>query len=635
QRCTSPPYPSSTDLEHWHRNTIKGASDGSIVQNSEPCYRNTASIASKMWLLIFLVWLAVWAGGTYWYLFGKPSPFSLESVRPPGPREFDQKKRDKVIKQAGATLSKAGKKVLVLEQHDQAGGCCHTYIEKGFEFDVGLHYIGQVHENSLLRIAFDQITEGQLEFQELNPHFDTIQIGVGDEKREYTIVSGKSEMKAHLMKQFPDETEAIEEFFKTMKVSAKKTHYLATLKLIPQWVALFLLKSGIADFASSVFRLSGTRASDFVDALTKNKDLQVIFSYLFYGVPPKDSSVLINALLIHHYKRGAYYPKGGASEIAFHIIRTIQKSGGNCLVRAPVSQILVNEKGAAYGVKVRKGQEEVEIHAPVVVSNCGIFTTFQKLLPPEIQVKQGIQDRLNMMKHGRGSFLVFSGFDGTQEELGLVSTNFWLFKNNDMDKSMEEFFAMSKEEAPDNIPMMFITMPSAKDPEAKLRHPGKSCMTILTMVNYEWFEEWKDTSVRKRGDEYYNYKMRFANHLFDWACTLFPKIKDKLVFQDVATPLTNSHYLGSQRGAMYSAEHNLERFYAESVARNRCNTPVKNLFISGQDVFSCGIAGALHGGLLCASTVLDHIVYIDLLLLKKKLKRRKARELAGLAKKLQ
>lgn len=53
-------------------------------------------------------------------------------------------------------------------------------------------------------------------------------------------------------------------------------------------------------------------------------------------------------------------------------------------------------------------------------------------------------------------------------------------------------------------------------------------MTILTMVKYEWFEEWKDTSVRKRGDEYYNYKMRFAKNLFDWACTLFPKIKDKV-----------------------------------------------------------------------------------------------------------
>lgn len=34
-------------------------------------------------------------------------------------------------------LAKVGKKVLVLEQHDRAGGCCHTFTEKGFEFDVG------------------------------------------------------------------------------------------------------------------------------------------------------------------------------------------------------------------------------------------------------------------------------------------------------------------------------------------------------------------------------------------------------------------------------------------------------------------------------------------------------------------
>lgn len=36
-----------------------------------------------------------------------------------------------------ATLAKAGRRVLVLEQHDQAGGCCHTFQQHGFEFDVG------------------------------------------------------------------------------------------------------------------------------------------------------------------------------------------------------------------------------------------------------------------------------------------------------------------------------------------------------------------------------------------------------------------------------------------------------------------------------------------------------------------
>ena len=35
-----------------------------------------------------------------------------------------------------ALLSKVGKKVLVLEQHYIAGGCTHTFEDKGYEFDT-------------------------------------------------------------------------------------------------------------------------------------------------------------------------------------------------------------------------------------------------------------------------------------------------------------------------------------------------------------------------------------------------------------------------------------------------------------------------------------------------------------------
>lgn len=41
------------------------------------------------------------------------------------------------------------------------------------------------------------------------------------------------------------------------------------------------------------------------------------------------------------------------------------------------------------GVTVLKGQEEIEVHAPVVISNAGIFNTFQKFLPKHIQDKPG------------------------------------------------------------------------------------------------------------------------------------------------------------------------------------------------------------------------------------------------------
>ncbi len=41
-------------------------------------------------------------------------------------------------------LAKLGKNVLVLEQHYVAGGSTHVFEQAGYEFDVGLHYVGNL-----------------------------------------------------------------------------------------------------------------------------------------------------------------------------------------------------------------------------------------------------------------------------------------------------------------------------------------------------------------------------------------------------------------------------------------------------------------------------------------------------------
>ena len=45
-----------------------------------------------------------------------------------------------------ALLGLKGKRVLVLEKHFKIGGWTHTFRRNNYEWDVGIHYIGQVHK---------------------------------------------------------------------------------------------------------------------------------------------------------------------------------------------------------------------------------------------------------------------------------------------------------------------------------------------------------------------------------------------------------------------------------------------------------------------------------------------------------
>jgi all-trans-retinol 13,14-reductase len=86
----------------------------------------------------------------------------------------------------------------------------------------------------------------------------------------------------------------------------------------------------------------------------------------------------------------------------------------------------------------------------------------------------------------------------------------------------------------------------------------------------------------------------------------------------VGTPITNKYYLGARGGEMYGLDHNISRFTPTAAVDLRPETPVSNLFLTGQDVFTAGFVGAAFGGLLCASSVLNRNIYEDLTLLKKK-----------------
>ena len=47
----------------------------------------------------------------------------------------------------------------------------------GYEWDVGIHYIGEMGRQTLNKTLLDQISCGQIEWAPLDEEFDVIQIG--------------------------------------------------------------------------------------------------------------------------------------------------------------------------------------------------------------------------------------------------------------------------------------------------------------------------------------------------------------------------------------------------------------------------------------------------------------------------
>jgi all-trans-retinol 13,14-reductase len=581
-----------------------------------------------------------------------PNPFKRDCRKKPEELVTDQKARDKVLKQgfsekripdtldaiiigsgiggltAGVILAKAGKKVLVLEQHDQAGGCCHTFIDKGYEFDVGIHYIGEMRNNTVTRLLVEQITEGQLQWVDLIDEFDVVALGEPGKQQFYPFVAGGREAwKKGMLKHFPNEEEVLDKYLELLKDVRMNMLGMVMLKLKSKWFCRLLINTGLIHRVTKYFFYSKKTVQEVLDELTDNEDLKAVLSYSFgdYGTVPSKGSFAMHAALINHYLFGASYPRGGASEIGFHMIPIIERAGGRVLVRAPVSSI-VTEDGKAVGVRVAKSSGEVEIRAPLVISDAGVVNTFKTLLPKEVAAQSSI-DRLihKQVDSGVGALTLYVGLKGTGDELNIKPQNIWAFTGNKLSEITEEYFEKSADEAVEsNVPLLFISFPSSKDPTFNERYPGKTACTVVTLARWEWFSEWEAERVGKRGDEYNTIKMAIGKQIWNQVLAIYPQLEDKVEYFDVGSPITNKYYINAPKGEIYGLDHTAKRFGSPDIMMTlRPETEIPGLLLTGQDVLSCGFTGAMMGGVLAASKVLNRNLWDDLVNLKKKVNKTK------------
>lgn len=487
-----------------------------------------------------------------------------------------------------ACMSKLGKKVLVLEQHYTAGGFTHSYDRNGYEWDVGVHYIGDMGaDHTLGKRLFDHITDGQLKWAPLDAHYD--RIFLGDEHVD--LVAGPDEFRAELVRVFPEEEKAIDTYLGYLRKVSKAMPALVLGKVLPDLAAGPL--SILAKRRAPAFLNKPTR--EVLESLTSNQELIAVLTGQWgdNGLPPAESSFIIHSLIARHYLHGGYYPIGGASEMAKTIIPVVQQGGGDVFTYADVTGILI-EKGKAVGVHMADG---AEIRSPLVISNAGVFNTFNTLLPKEAPHWDYYQGKLTTVKRSMASNCLYIGLLDTAENLGLPKTNYWIYPGPNYEKQIQDF--MDDPEAND-IPLTYISFPSAKDPSFSERYPGRATIEIVAPGPFEWYEEWADKTWGKRGDEYEAKKEEYAQRLLKKLYEKFPHLEGKVDYYELSTPLSTNYFCRYSKGEIYGLDHTPGRFELDWL---KPKTRIPGLYLTGQDIMTCGIVGAMLGGLLTTVAV--------------------------------
>ena len=488
-----------------------------------------------------------------------------------------------------ALLAKYGaRKVLVLERHYTPGGYTHVFHRPGYEWDVGVHYIGDLQPGSMLRAVFDVVGEGRIQWADMGEVYDRIVIG----EEAYDFPKGRERFRESMASRFPAESAAIDAYLAAVREATAAVAPFQAAKVLPGPIAALagrLLRRRFLSWSDRTTR-------EVLEGFTRNQRLIAVLTGQFgdYGLPPAQSSFVIHAMVANHYLKGGYYPVGGSGVIVESIAPVIAKSGGRVLINAEVAGIVVEGDRA---VGVRMASDDAVIRAPIVVSDAGVDNTFGRLLPRDVAQRHGLPTQLRQVHASSAHLCLYVGLKETSRALGLPRHNLWVYPHEDHERS----FAESARDPDAPLPAVFISFPSAKDPDFENRHPGRATIEVIALAPYTWFERWRDTRWKKRGAEYDAFKERIAQRMLERLYEQLPLLRGKVDYFELATPLTTRHFSGYGQGEIYGVDHTPQRFRQRFLAPA---TAVPGLYLTGQDIVSCGVGGALMGGVLTASAIL-------------------------------
>ena len=491
---------------------------------------------------------------------------------------------------AAALLAKAGKKVLVLDQHYVAGGNATEFRRKDYVFDVGVHYLGACGPGGTVSEVLRE-ADVQVHFLPMDAEgFDTLCFPDG---MRFAYPRGLDAFERRLLQTFPGEARGIRKYCRFLRGAWR----LMEAEGRPRALLLAIPRS-----LQAVASLNRT-LEEVLDRCTRNPRLRAVLCGPVgdHGIAPSRVSALLHAGLVMHYlHQGAFYPQGGGQVMADRLCERVEAHGGKVLLLARVRRILVEEGRAAGVVFTHPHLKERTVRAPVVISNADLKRTYAELLPPGA-VPAAATAAVADYVMAPGLAVLYLG--ARREVFGEhpANTNYWVLPGDDVEAEHRAI----REGQFSEKPGVFLTLSSLKDPGRRIAPEGVMNLQVMCLTTSSR-SAWGATDGApdyRASSAYQEAKAAMRDRLLARAETVFPGLRAAVTYEELATPLTQARFTLASNGTPYGIAGIPSQFNA---GRPAAQTELPGLLIAGASARSGhGVVGALVGGRAAARAVLE------------------------------
>ena len=439
---------------------------------------------------------------------------------------------------AAALLARSGKRVLVLERNDAAGGFAHAFRRDGCTFDPAIHATGEVE---FITNMLDYL--GVADQVELLP-VDNL-FGVIFPDFRLTLPFGIEAVVDALAAEFPSEADGIDEFFMLRNQIFREASQL------PHAVDIKSLDAAAAQFPT-FFRYRALTLEEAVALHLREPRLRSLVASVwpYVGSPPSRCGFLFYTQLLGSLISGTVYAQGSFQSLVDALVAAIEDAGGTIALEREVTGIRI-DGGAVRAVAVRDGDE---IPARIVVSNADATTTLSTLIG-DGHLPRPYTRKLDRLKPGLSAFSVYTSTSLDLEALGATHETF-VFRHWDHGETYADILA-------GRPGGMWMSIPSLVDPSVA---PEGRHTVILTSLAGHDAHDWPAESER------------FTGLLLDELEAIFPGFRAASTVHATASPATFARATAARDGAIYGWEMTPQQ---TASGRLTHDTPISGLYLSG------------------------------------------------------